>query len=152
MRSKVCCAVVFVCLTLSYALAQDPTKVEPKHYKLDFENERVQVLSVHYGPHEKSALHDHPGGVVVSLTEGHLRFTDETGKTREAYAKPGEVRWYAPFKHRVENLSDTAYDAVYIGVKGKLAMASNASEDPDVAMDEATKKVFAEYLLASLKP
>jgi quercetin dioxygenase-like cupin family protein len=119
---------------------------------LDFENERVQVLSVHYGPHEKSALHDHPGGVVVSITEGHLRFTDESGKTREAYAKPGEVRWYAPFKHRVENLSDTAYDAVYIGVKGRLAMASTGSKDLDVALDEATKRILADYLLASPKP
>jgi hypothetical protein len=29
----------------------------------------VDVVSVHYGPHEKSVLHDHPGGVVVSLTD-----------------------------------------------------------------------------------
>jgi quercetin dioxygenase-like cupin family protein len=117
MRSKLFLVGAFVCLAVSFGLAQDPTKVESKHYKLDFENERVQVVSVHYGPHEKSALHDHPGGVVVCLSEGHLRFTDEAGKTREVYAKPGEVRWYAPFKHRVENLSDTSYDAVYIGVK-----------------------------------
>jgi hypothetical protein len=68
-----------LCLT-SLTWAQDPTKVEPKHYKLDFENDRVQVVSVHYGPHEKSALHEHPGGVVVILTEAHLRFTDEKRK------------------------------------------------------------------------
>jgi quercetin dioxygenase-like cupin family protein len=131
-------------------LAQDPTKVEPKHYKLDFENDRVQVVSVHYGPHEKSVLHDHPGGVVVSLTEAHLRFTDENGKVREVYAKPGEVRWYPPFKHKVENLGDTTYDAVYIGVKGKLA-AANAAKDPTNALDEETKRMVAEYLLASGK-
>jgi quercetin dioxygenase-like cupin family protein len=131
-------------------LAQDPTKVEPKHYKLDFENDRVQVVSVHYGPHEKSVLHDHPGGVVVSLTEAHLRFTDENGKVREVFAKSGEVRWYPPFKHKVENLGDTTYDAVYIGVKGKLA-AANAAKDPTNALDEETKKMVAEYLLASGK-
>jgi beta-alanine degradation protein BauB len=152
MRSKLFCAGAFVCLAFSCALAQDPTKVEPRHYKLDFENERVQVVSVHYGAHEKSVLHDHPGGVVVSITEGHLRFTDENGKTREAYSKPGEVRWYAPFKHRVENLSDTAYDAVYIGIKGKLSTASNGSRDSEVAMDEETKRILAAYLLAAAKP
>jgi len=64
------------------ALAQDPTKVEPTHYKLAFENEYVQVVNVHYGPHEKSGLHAHMGGVVVVLTTGHLRFTDENGKTQ----------------------------------------------------------------------
>ena len=148
MSSKLFRALAFVCLGAGIALAQDPIKVEPKHYKLNFENERVQVVSVHYGPHEKSALHDHPGGVVVSITEAHLRFTDESGKVREVYAKPGEVHWYPPFKHRVENLSDTAYDAVYIGIKGKLA-ASAGSNGATVAMDEETKRILAEYLMAS---
>jgi quercetin dioxygenase-like cupin family protein len=99
------------------AWAQDPTKVEPKHYKLDFENDKVQVVSVHYGPHEKSSMHEHPGGVVVVITAGHLKFTDENGKEQEVFAKPGEARWFAPFKHRVENVGDTAYNAVYVGVK-----------------------------------
>ncbi len=152
MLSKLFWAGVFVCLVVSSGLAQDPTKVEPKHYKLDFENERVQVVSVHYGPHEKSSLHDHPGGVVVCLSEGHLRFTDEAGKTREVYAKPGEVRWYAPFKHRVENLSDTSYDAVYIGVKGKLAIATNGSRDSTTALDAETKRIITQYALALAKP
>jgi quercetin dioxygenase-like cupin family protein len=110
------------------------------------------VVSVHYGPHEKSALHEHPGGVVVSLTEAHLRFTDENGKVREVFSKPGEVRWYPPFKHRVENLGDTTYDGVYIGIKGKLATASNGSDDPTTAMDEETKKIVAEALLALTNP
>lgn len=146
MRSKLLWAGVLVCLATSVAVAQDPTKVEPKHYKLDFENDRVQVVSVHYGPHEKSVLHDHPGGVVVSLTEAHLRFTDENGKTREVFSKAGEVRWYPAFKHKVENLGDTIYDAVYIGVKGKLA-AANGTEPTD----EEAKKIAAEYLMAAGK-
>src|SRR6201981_2092072 len=99
--------------------SQDPTKVEPKHYRLDFENEKVQVLSVHYGPHEKSALHEHPGGVVVVITAGHLKFTDEKGKVTEVFAKPGEARWFNPFKHTVENVGDTAYNAVYVGIRSK---------------------------------
>lgn len=151
MLSKLLWAGVFLCLSMTSVVAQDPVKVEPKHYSLNFENERVQVVSVTYGPHEASALHDHPGGVVVVLTEAHLRFTDENGKTREVFAKPGEVRWYPPFKHRVENLGDTTYHAVYIAVKGKLA-ASTGSGDPSRATDEEIKKIVADYLLASAKP
>jgi quercetin dioxygenase-like cupin family protein len=151
MRLKLFWAGALVCLTTASAVGQDPTKVEPKHYKLDFENDRVQVVSVHYGPHEKSVLHDHPGGVVVSVTEAHLRFTDENGKVREVFSKAGEARWYPPFKHKVENLGDTAYEGVYIAVKGKLAIASNESPDPMTAMDGETKKVVAEYLLTSIK-
>jgi len=101
------------------SLAQDPTKVAPTHYKLDFENEHVQVVSVHYGAHEKSALHEHPGGVVVVITGGHLKFTDDKGKVTEVFAKPGEARWFNPFKHTVENVGDSAYNAVYIGIRSK---------------------------------
>jgi quercetin dioxygenase-like cupin family protein len=136
---------VFVCFTSLGSFAQDPTKVEPKHYKLDFENDKVQVVSVHYGPHEKSAMHEHPGGVVVVLTEAHLRFKDEKGKVREVYSKPGEARWYPPFRHEVENLGDTPYDAVYVGIKGTTA-ASNSLD----GLDEETRKIV-EQLMASAK-
>ena len=122
------------CLAAATAVAQDPTKVEPTHYHLDFENEHVQVVSVHYGPHEKSSLHEHPGGVVVVITGGHLRFTDQNGKVQEVYAKPGEARWFPAFKHRVENLGDTGYNAVYIGMKGKSSFASS-----DGTMDNVHK-------------
>ena len=132
MLSKLFWAVVFACVVFSPVLAQDPTKVESKHYKLAFENEWVQVVDVHYGPHEKSGLHDHPGGVVVVLTAGHLRFTDQDGKTKEVFAKPGESRWYPAFKHKVENLGDTTYDAVYIGIKTKTlaTKAGPAARNP----------------------
>src|SRR5947209_9783914 len=127
MRTKLLWAGALVCLSSSLAFGQDPTKVEPKHYKLDFENDRVQVVSVHYGPHEKSAMHEHPGGVVVVITGGHLKFTDENGKVKDVFAKAGEARWFAPFKHTVENVGDTAYNAVYVGLRGGKDVVSNSS-------------------------
>jgi quercetin dioxygenase-like cupin family protein len=151
MRSKLICAGIFVCLAAGCASAQDPTKVEPKHYRLDFENEYVQVVSVHYGPHEKSVLHEHPGGVVVVLTKAHLRFIDENGKTREVFSKPGEARWYPPFKHRVENLGDTAYDAVYVGVKRQAATAALGRDHSTAAVNEEVSRILAEYALAARK-
>jgi len=148
---KPLCAALLFSFSISMALAQDPTKVEPTHYKLAFENEYVQVVNVHYGPHERSSMHAHPGGVVVVLTAGHLRFADENGKTQEVFAKPGEARWFPPFKHRVENLGETSYSAVYIGIKNKrlaneAGLKSGASE-----MDEQTRKLVAEALLAAMK-
>jgi beta-alanine degradation protein BauB len=151
MFPKLFSVVIFACLALSAAVGQDPTKVESKHYKLAFENEWVQVVNVHYGPHEKSAMHDHPGGVVVVLTAGHLRFTDQNGKTQEVYANPGESRWFPPFKHKVENLGDTPYNAVYIGVKAKVTAAGSGGQSGQPAMDVETKKILTEYLLASTK-
>lgn len=148
MLSKSWSAALFVAFTVLLATAQDPTKVEATHYKLAFENEYVQVVNVHYGPHEKSGLHAHPGGVVVVLTEGHLRFTDEQGKTHEVFAKPGESRWYPPFKHRVENLGDTSYNAVYIAVKAHPAKdRAGIQAAPD--FDEQTGKLVAAAILAA---
>ena len=142
-------AVLFATLAVQVAIAQDPTKVEPTHYKLAFENEYVQVVSVHYGPHEKSSLHAHPGGVVVILTEGHLRFTDEHGKTHEVFAKPGEARWYPPFKHRVENLGDAAYNAVYIAVKNYHGPSHADLQGAPTKLDEQTSRLVAEAMLAA---
>jgi quercetin dioxygenase-like cupin family protein len=127
MPPKPICVALLIAVSCT-VLAQDPTKVEPTHYKLAFQNETVEVVNVHYGPHEKSALHDHPGGVVVVLTAGHLLFTDENGKTREVYAKPGESRWFPPLKHRVQNLGDTAYNAVYVGIKNQTTVGNKDSD------------------------
>ncbi len=145
MYSKLALALLLACFSAAIVRAQDPTKVAPTHYRLDFENDHVQVISVHYGPHEKSVMHDHPGGVVVSLSEAHLRFTDQNGKVQEVYSKPGEARWFPPFKHRVENLGSTPYNAVYIGVRGKsTSLAAEGSGNGN----DLLNKVVAEYVLS----
>jgi quercetin dioxygenase-like cupin family protein len=145
---RVFCAAAILRLAASVATAQDPTKVEPKHYRLQFENEHVQVVSVHYGPHEKSEMHDHPGGVVVVITGGHLRFTDQNGKVTEVYSKAGEARWFPPFKHKVENVGDEPYNAVYVGLNGRMNAVA-ARLDPDSA---ALPPEIARLLLEYAKP
>jgi beta-alanine degradation protein BauB len=154
-RSVLCrllCAAVIAGLAANFAAAQDPTKVAPKHYKLAFENEYVQVLSVHYGPHEKSQMHEHPAGVVVNLTSGHLRFTDQNGKVQEAYSLAGETRWFPAAKHTVENLGDEPFNAVYIGIKGKLTKAA-ADAKPDTPPSPGQLSIIlAEYAQAMAKP
>jgi len=152
MLCRLFCAIVILCLAVNCAVAQDPTKVEPRHYKLLFENDRVQVVSVHYGPHERSEMHDHPGGVVVIVTGGHLRFTDQNGKITEVYSKSGEARWFPPFRHEVENLGDEPYNAVYVGIKGKLTGASTAPKQESPITAEELGTILADYVRATAKP
>ena len=138
--------VVFSLLAFGPALAQDATRVEPKHYKLAFENEKVQVVYIHYGPHERSKEHSHPQGVVVNITGAHLLFTDPDGKTHEVYAKPGEARWFPPFRHTVENLGETDYSGVYIAVKtGAPARADSRKQA--LQPYEPMAAILAAYLL-----
>ena len=57
--------------------------------------------------------------MVVSLTAGHLRFTDRNGKVQEFYSLAGESRWFPPVKHTVEKIGDEPFNAVYVYIKGK---------------------------------
>jgi beta-alanine degradation protein BauB len=144
MLCRLFCAAAIVCMAVNSAAAQDPTKVEPKHYKLHFENDRVQVVDVHYGPHEKSEMHEHPAGVVVNLTAGHLKFTDQSGKVTEVYSKAGEARWFPPVKHKVENVGEEPFNAVYIGIKGKVTSVSDPKPDSPVTAEQLAK-ILADY-------
>lgn len=153
MVSRLLCAAVAVfSLAVSSATAQDPLKVEPKHYQLRFENERVEVVNIHYGPHEKSEMHEHPGGVVVVITGGHLRFTDQNGKITEVYSKAGEARWFPPFKHKVENVGDEPYNAVYIVVKGKSCVANFSPATGAAVSGEELAQILSESTQATAKP
>jgi beta-alanine degradation protein BauB len=149
MSRRMLWSVAFVCLVVSAGLAQDPTKVAPNHYRLAFENQRVEVLYVHYGPHEKSAMHLHPAGVAVNITGGHLRFTDQHGTTQDVTAEAGEARWFPSHKHEVENLGDAPYNAVYIGIKGGADKAALPGEPPAMDMDEETKAIVNALLAAA---
>jgi quercetin dioxygenase-like cupin family protein len=145
------CVAGWILVLSALSFAQDPAKVEPLHYKVAFENASVQVVNVHYGPHEKSALHDHPGGVVVVITGGHLKFTDESGMVTEVFSKPGESRWFPPFRHKVENVGNTPYNAVYIGIKAKQSVSQKREgTDPSSKSDIAEiEKVITESIAAA---
>ena len=117
---KLACAVVLLCLATA-CFAQDPVKVDPKHYSVVTENERVRVLKIHYGPHEKSPMHEHPDLVVTFLTDGKTRFHMPDGKTEDDTAKAGESRFMAATKHAPENTSDKPLEAVLVELKGKPA-------------------------------
>ncbi len=117
-----------VCLTVSTASAQDPVKVDPKHYKVEFENAQVRVLRSNRGPHEKSPMHEHPAYVAVPLTDIHLKLTFPDGRTEERHAKAGEVRWSAGAKHAEENVGDKAAEAILVELKAKPAVAKPAAK------------------------
>jgi quercetin dioxygenase-like cupin family protein len=103
----------------SAALAQDATKVDPKHYKVITENAQVRVLRIHYGPHETSVRHSHPDSVVTYLTDGNIKFVLGTGKTITAKAKAGEAEFAPAGTHTPTNLSNKQFEASLVELKGK---------------------------------
>lgn len=107
----------------STAMAQDPVKVDPNHYKVVLENDQVRVLRVHYGPHEKSVMHQHPGAVAVFLSDGNVKFTSPDGKSQDVPAKVGEAVWTPAQEHLPENPGETSLDVMVIEIKAKAPSA-----------------------------
>ena len=110
-------------LAAAVATAQDPIKVDAKHYKVEFENDKVRVLRITYGPHEKSVMHHHPGSVAVFLTDGQSRFTMPDGKTQDAPVKAGSIQWSEAGKHLPENVGDKPFELILVELKTKGAPA-----------------------------
>ena len=105
----------------------DPVVVDSDHYKVEFENDRVRVLRITYGPGEKSVMHFHPDNVGVFLTDMKGRFTLPDGRPEEAEAKTGEAVWADGGQHLPENLTDEPLELVLVELKEPLAEAGETS-------------------------
>lgn len=96
----------------------DPVVVDPKHYKVEVENDQVRVLRVIIGPHESTPLHHHAvNRVVTYLTDQNFRVTSEDGKVEVTRHHAGEVSWGGPATHKEENLSDQPFEVVVTELK-----------------------------------
>lgn len=106
-------------LVIGAAVAQDPTVVDAKHYKVTFENEQVRVLKITYGPKEKSVMHEHPNGVAIFLADGQIRFQLPDGKSQDVTVKAGDSMFAPGGKHLPENIGDKPFEVVLVELKTK---------------------------------
>jgi uncharacterized RmlC-like cupin family protein len=83
----------------------DPTVVDAKHYTVEFENDEVRVLRVHYDPHAKGELHEHILNRVV------LYLNDQPG------AKADDVHISGAGTHTEQNASDQPADRIAVELK-----------------------------------
>ena len=83
----------------------DPVAVDARHYKVEFENEYVRVLRVHYEPGEKGQTHEHILNRVV------FYLNDQPG------AKADDVRVSGAATHAEENASAQPADRIAVELK-----------------------------------
>ena len=83
----------------------DPTITDAKHYKVEFENEQVRILRIHYDAHDKGELHEHMLNRVV------LYLNNQTG------GKADEVRIAGAATHTEENAGAEAADRIAVELK-----------------------------------
>src|SRR4029079_6533168 len=114
-----------LCLLAVNVLAQDPLKTLPNAYKLEFENEWVRVVRVHYAPHEKLPAHEHTptASAYVYLNDGgpvvFNHVDKEDGAVTRPATKAGSFRVYHGIQehHEVENQSDVPSEFLLVEFK-----------------------------------
>lgn len=100
------------------ALERDAVKLDPKHYKIESETDRLRIVRISYGPNENSPMHQHLPGVAVMLTDGDFKFTYPDGRTEEFHMKAGEfLTSDAIWEHQPENLASKPFSALIIELK-----------------------------------
>ena len=112
-------AILVLAAIATPVLAQDPVKVDSKHYKVEFENEHVRVLRITYGPGEKSVMHEHPNAVATFLVDAKSVFHLPDGSTVPNDNKKGAVLWTPAGKHLPENTGDKPFEVILVELKPK---------------------------------
>lgn len=160
-----------VLLWSATAVAQDPLKVAPTHYKLVFENASVRVLRVDVAAGAKSPTHSHPDAMVIALAPSKVRFTLPDGKTQDA-DMPNESAMYTPAgTHSPANMGTNRADAIVVEFKtaapgravipttrdgmalkplaeGPRAVAIRSTAAPDFAEPAGTKHDYDQVVIS----
>jgi quercetin dioxygenase-like cupin family protein len=96
----------------------DPVKIDPKHYKVDFENDQVRVVRVKIPAGEMAPMHKHVlNRVVVYLTDQKNRVTTADGKQEVVVHKAEDASWGAPAQHKEENIGTTPFEVYAVELK-----------------------------------
>lgn len=120
---KIFVAVLFTISLASAVMAQDPVKVDAKHYTVEFENSQVRVLRIKYGPHEKSIMHRHPNAVAIFVTDSNTTFNFPKGDPQVINSKAGETRWTPGGLHLPENTGDQPMEVILVELKSPVKKA-----------------------------
>jgi len=101
------CAVLFACgqvpdrpeiIPPEVLKGKDALEADPKHYKLDLENDRMRVLRLTLKADEVVPVHDDRDALFVCLAVGsdkacHLRLTRPGARSQDIHLQAGESRW-----------------------------------------------------------
>jgi len=98
-------------------LALAAVQIEPTRFKVIFENERVRVVRLRFGPRERGVMVSHPPRVLVTLTEVSVKLLFEDGRTDERGAPAGVAAWLDTETLQTENARTDPLEVVLIEPK-----------------------------------
>jgi hypothetical protein len=104
----------FLLPSANVTFGQDPWKVAPHIFNLLFENDRVRVLQEWLRPGEKEPMHSHPRAVMYAISSFKGKSISESGVVTNLAGKAGQVQWYEPQTHTVENKGRAVMRAIIV--------------------------------------
>jgi len=125
---------VFIAATSACLHAQDPYKVAPNNYRLEFENEYTRVSRATLRPGDKIPTHDHPSfsTLYVYLTDGGpATFSHDSPKftVKRPAVQAGGIRINRGMKetHHVEYLGSTPSEYLRIELRNDPPLAERTT-------------------------
>jgi hypothetical protein len=99
--------------------ALDPVTVDPKHYNLEFENDKVRVSRGKFGPHEQGPMHEHlHDRVVVYLLEKDDQVKSQDGQWHTLKA-PADCVWWSGYAKHYDTTNDAPVQMVVVELKAR---------------------------------
>src|SRR5258708_11639962 len=99
------------------ALTLDAVRVDPARYKVDFENEKVRVVRLGFGPREKGVMVEHPPRVLATLSDVSVKLLFQDGRTDERGAPAGGAAWLERETLQTENASNQPLEVLLVEPK-----------------------------------
>ena len=133
----------------AHTSAQDGATALKKNYRTLLDNEQVQVVRVHYDPHQELPVHDHsryPTVYVYLSNSGPVRFAHDEAHPFALTRRPVRAGWFRVSpgrleKHRVANLGPMASDFLRVECKqialGQIRSGFRYSEDVNLTKTSA---------------
>src|ERR1700737_1825724 len=114
---KIWSVVSLVVLWSGVALAQDPVKVDPAHYKVLCENASVRVLSITYAAGATSKMHQHPDSIVIPLSNAKVRFATPDGKSEDRDMANESATYTPAGTHNPTNIGAATLSGILVEFK-----------------------------------
>lgn len=102
------------------AQAQDAARVQPRAYRVVFENDRMRVLEFISRPGMGvcgSGMHSHPAHLTIALSPAKVRIRLPDGKEFVGENKLGDVFWADAETHETENIYGRDVRALMVELK-----------------------------------
>ncbi len=101
---------------------KDALAADPKHYQLEFENDRMRVLRLTLKADEAVPVHDDRDALFVCIAAGsdkacHLRLTIPGGRSQDIHLQAGASRWIYGDTRSEKNLGTQPVELLVIETK-----------------------------------